>query len=151
MSLFPNAQVLAESLQAESAPELDGGPQASPEPIRVILARMGGVAGVKQLAEHVGISTRATRDRLRRSTQVRKLGAGYYALVDMPVPPVGRWTEAYLRLAGEISFEEVVEAILTRFPRGHRRSVEAWLRQEPEHIGVHGTRVFLRDIPRIVL
>ena len=151
-SLGPRAQLaLAESLEEQ----WEGGSAQLADsalvPIHLVLASLGGVAGVHLLAKQLDAPPRLIRDRLRRAARVRNLGAGYFALVDMPVPPVEKWAEAYLRLAGEISFDEMVQAIMTRFPRGHLRSVEAWLRQEPGRIGLRGTRVFFRDLPPIVL
>ena len=151
MSLFPNAQTLAESLHSRDGQDSSEVVDQTTASIKGVLAHLGGIAGVHQIAEQCGIGVRAVRDRLRGSSDVRKLGAGYFALVNLPVPPVERWTEAYLRLAGEIPFAELVEAIMTRFPWGHRRSVEAWLRQEPGRIGVRGLRVLLRDMPAIVI
>ena len=150
MPLFPAARALVDLLQERGEGEDLRLPE-SVAPIDVVLARFGGVSGVHHLARQLNLPARVVRDRLRRASRVCNLGAGYFALAEMPVPSVENWTEAYLRLAGEISFEEMVQAILTRFPRGHAKSVEAWLRQEPGRIGLRGTRVFFRDLPPILI
>jgi hypothetical protein len=98
------------------------------------LEALGGIASTHQLAPHLGISLRDTRETLRACTaRVRYLGAGYFALVTVEAPPVldfvERWLRARPRHQGDTA--ALVQAILDHYPNGDPAAIHRWLQQEP--------------------
>jgi len=117
---------------------------------REALTRLGGLAGVRALAEFLGaqngaaMTSRQVRDRFRNTGgSVRKLGGGYYALKHRTEPTVVDWVAARIRANGPEAVGAVVSAVLEAYPHGDGRSVEAYMHQNPSVITVRDGVVHL--------
>ncbi len=128
-------------------------PAGDPPTVRRELARAGGLAGAHWLAARMAsltgeeVSVRMVRDRFRNiGSNVRKLGAGYYAMRDHPAPPLNKWAAWWIHARGPTPVPELIEAILKAYPYGDAKAVHAWIYQDPSPLLVVRDVVYL--VPR---
>ena len=99
------------------------------------LASLGGLASTHALAAQIdpSLSIRQMRDRLRNREDIRKLGGGYYALVEHPAPTLEEWVTRWLGNR-RLPENQVLDSIQIHWPHGHRPSIRGWLHQDPGSI-----------------
>lgn len=108
---------------------------------RYALGLLGGVASARAIADQLallgepGVSARQVREALRTS-DLRRLGAGYLALdeaVDLDLAP---WLRGRLHRLGPRSVDDLVADVLARWPHGDASAVRTWLFQDPPGVVV---------------
>ena len=100
-----------------------------------ILAMLGGLASARSIGKNMSTnpSVRMVRDRLKDWTEVRKIGGGFYKLLEHPSPSLHDWLVA--RMGNQrIPIDRVIDAIVREWPHPDPTSIRGWVHQDPGRV-----------------